>query len=183
MFLDVDSNIDRDVLDALEAKAIKYVNEHGSYETDNSVIPSTHSNPYKEEAVDNLFERILFRMEVLGYDLNRIESTYVVEESIFHTKRNGIRAQGRYDVNTGRFTVLPESDIDLSRDVIKNQTAAIMREQIFGNQKVKAVLNCEIEFSSPSTAAVFVLGGSQNGWTEWINARNQTLDFVYRQQN
>ena len=35
-------------------------------------------------------------------------------------------------------------------------------------------------FSSPSSAAVFVLGGSQNGWTEWVNEAGETLDTVYR---
>lgn len=54
MFLDDDNNIDRDVLDSLEAKAIDYVRNHGSYETDNSATPSPRLSPYKEERVEAL---------------------------------------------------------------------------------------------------------------------------------
>ena len=48
MFLDDDNNIDRDVLDSLEAKTIEYVRDHGSYETDNSATPSPRLSPYKD---------------------------------------------------------------------------------------------------------------------------------------
>ena len=50
MFLDDDNNIDRDVLDSLEAKAIEYVRTHGSYETDNASTPCPRVNPYKEHS-------------------------------------------------------------------------------------------------------------------------------------
>ena len=73
MFLDDEVNIDRDVLDALEANAIDYVRTHGSYETDNSDTPQPYVSPYKEQTVQSLHRSILFRMAALGYDLNRIE--------------------------------------------------------------------------------------------------------------
>ena len=43
-----------------------------------------------------------------------------------------------------------------------------------------ATLHDDVTFGSPSSAAVFVLGGSQNGWTEWINNAGETLDAAYR---
>mgnify|MGYP001672051093 CR=1 FL=1 len=49
MFLDDEVNIDRDVLDALEANAIDYVRTHGSYETDNSATPQPYVSPYRPE--------------------------------------------------------------------------------------------------------------------------------------
>lgn len=58
MFLDNENNIDRDVLDALEAKAIDYVRTHGSYETDNTASPNPHISPYKEQSVERLHETI-----------------------------------------------------------------------------------------------------------------------------
>lgn len=180
MFLDDDNNIDRDVLDSLEAKAIEYVRTHGSYETDNASTPCPRVNPYKEERVESLHKSILFRMEVLGFDLDRVDEAPGVVNAVFHTKKIGVRASGRYNKDTGRFTVLAGSEIELSREIIKNKGAIDARQQLFGDQEGRAVLDDDVEFPSPSAAAVFVLGGSQNGWTEWVNDRGQTLDSVYR---
>lgn len=181
MFLDEDWNIDRDVLDALEATAISYVQEHGSYETDNVQIPAPRLSPYKEQRVKTLHNGILFRMEALGYDLNRSESLPSAFSHVeFHTERRGVRAKGRYDQKDGSFTVLAGSQIDLDKPVIKNQSAIKTRQRLFAEGHGKAQLEENVTFSSPSTAAVFVLGGSQNGWVEWVDDLGRTLDSVYR---
>ena len=180
MFLDDDNNIDRDVLDSLEAKAIDYVHNHGSYETDNSATPSPRLSPYKEERVEELHASILFRMRALGYDLDRADAMPTTGPALFHTKRTGARASGRYNKDTGSFTVLAGSEVDLSRAVLKNQGAIAARRQLFGEVSGRVVLADDVEFASPSAAAVFVLGGSRNGWTEWVDDFGQTLDRVYR---
>lgn len=179
MFLDDDNNIDRDVLDALEARAIDYVRSHGSYETDNAATPSPHVSPYKGQRVERLHEDVLFRMRVLGYDLDRQDKGPSVA-STFHTKKNGIKASGRYDKETGRFTVLAGSVIALDKPIIKNVGAMEARKDVFGESAERAALEDDLTFASPSAAAVFVLGGSQNGWTEWKNDEGKTLDEVYR---
>lgn len=183
MFLDEDWNIDRDVLDALEAKAISYIQKHGSYETDNKMIPSPRLSPYKEQRVKELHDDILFRMEVLGLDLNRFEPNESTRHASFHTRKNGVHAQGRYNVQDGSFTVLAGSEIDLDKSVIKNRVATESRSRLFGASSGSKILNEDISFSSPSSAATFVLGGSQNGWVEWVDSRGQTLDSVYRHQS
>ncbi|WP_241677187.1 GIY-YIG nuclease family protein [Bifidobacterium jacchi] len=180
MFLDTDINIDRDVLDVLEAKVIDYVRRNGSYETDNTFLPGPHVNPYKEQRVEDLHSSILFRMKVLGYDLDREETVPVVGNTLFHTTRNGVQASGRYDTATGRFTVIAGSQVDLDRNIIKNQSAVAVRRHLFGERAGKEQLPDDIVLSSPSAAAVFVLGGSQNGWTEWVSDQGKTLDEVYR---
>lgn len=180
MFLDDDNNIDRDSLDMLEAEAIDYVRNHGSYETDNSATPNPRRNPYKEQRVKRLHSSILFRMEALGYDLNRVYSGPADTEIYFHTKRNGIHARGRYDKASGQFIVLTGSEIALDIPIIKNQRAISSRRELFGDSAARAVLERDISFPSPSAAAVFVLGGSANGWIEWVNDNGQTLDLVYR---
>lgn len=180
MFLDDDNNIDRDVLDALEAKAIDYVRSHGAYETDNSATPSPRMNPYKEQSVERLHQSILFRMNALGYDLDRTYDGPVGEASLFHTKRNSVHATGRFDKNTGRLTVLAGSEVALERPVIKSGIAMTARKELFGDVATRSELGQDVTFSSPSAAAVFVLGGSANGWVEWVNDQGQTLDSVYR---
>ena len=183
MFLDEDWNIDRDVLDALEAKAIGFIQKHGSYETDNKQIPSPHLSPYKEQRVESLHDSILFRMEVLGYDLQRIEMAVVSQHAVFHTKKNEVVARGKYDTRNGSFTVLAGSEIDLGRPALKSQGAQELRKQLFGDASGKVNLGEDITFPSPLAAAVFVLGGSQNGWVEWLDDAGRSLDSVYRKQD
>lgn len=179
MFLDNENNIDRDILDALEAKAIDFVRTHGSYETDNAASPNPRISPYKEQSVERLHESVLWRMQVLGYDLDRLEVGPSSAET-FHTKKNGIRANGRYDKETGRFTVLAGSTIALDKPIIKNNGALKARKDLFGDAIERATLSDDITFQSSSTAAIFVLGGSQNGWIEWVNDKDETLDKAYR---
>lgn len=180
MFLDNETNMDRDVLDALEARAIGYVCTHGSYETDNLDTPQPYVDPYKEPRVRRLHESILFRMAALGYGLDRTDDAVTAGHAVFHTRRNGIVAKGRYDERTGRFTVLAGSQVDLSRPVLKNVGAADARRKLFGEGSGASTLRDDVAFGSPSSAAAFVLGGSQNGWTEWVNEAGETLDAAYR---
>lgn len=183
MFLDDDQNISKDALDVLEAKAIEYVRTHGSYETDNSDTPKPYIDPYKEEAVERLHERILFRMAALGYDQNRIDQGPAGATAVFHTKKNGIRGTGRYDKTTGHFTVLAGSKVNLSKPVLKNASVATLRSEMFDSITGIADLTEDLEFPTPSAAAVFVLGGSQNGWIEWVNNDGETLNQVYRSED
>jgi hypothetical protein len=43
-------------------------------------------------------------------------------------------------------------------------------------------LESDKTFSSPSTAADFCIGSSNNGWLVWKDKDGQTLDAVYRKQ-
>lgn len=180
MFLADDVHIDRDVLDELEAKAIEYVRNHGSYETENAATPAPAFNPYNEQQVQKLHESILFRMEALGYDLDRAYEGPETGAVVFHTKKYGVAANGRYDKESGKFTVLAGSCIALDKPIIKNQIAIAAREKIFKDSVARETLIDDVVFLSPSAAAVFVLGGSQNGWTEWVDENNNTLSDIYR---
>lgn len=182
MFLDEETNIDRDVLDGLEAKAIDYVKSHGDYETDNAVAPSPTINPYKEQRIEMLHEDVLFRMRVLGYDLDRDPENPTAINDVFHTRKNGVHAKGRYDKETGNFTVLAGSEVALDRSVINNRSVAATRNQLFGEATEHETLEDDMTFASPSAAAVFVLGGSQNGWTEWADSDGNTLSDAYRME-
>jgi len=42
------------------------------------------------------------------------------------------------------------------------------------------ILKKTLSFKSPSGAADFALGGSNNGWIEWKTAEKVTLDALYR---
>lgn len=194
MFLAPDNEFSMDVVSGLEAMAIKYIKDHGSYEVDNDIAPKPYVSPYNESFINGLHEDILFRMAVLGFDLDAVgdDETDVDSQTVFHTVRRGVKGLGRYDAQAGVFEVLPGSQVCM--DILPgskkrpNNKVVSLRDQLMAcgslvEQDGVWILKEEVSFSSPSMAAVFVLGGSQNGWTEWVDPQGHTLSSVYRKED
>ena len=103
-------------------------------------------------------------------------------EHLFYTKGRGCDAKGFYSSNG--FTVLKGS-------VIANTSAPSLkwgdkRDRLAGEYAAtdcgKLVMTSDKTFSSPSTAADFCIGSSNNGWIVWKDEDGNTLDSVYRKQ-
>ena len=84
-----------------------------------------------------------------------------------------------------RFEVLEGSRI--GRTEYKSLSPAIARQRrsALKNGDVtdvnsEYVLNKSMSFSSPSSAAMSVLGASANGWAEWKSKDGKTLDKLFR---
>lgn len=193
MFLAPDNEFSMDIVSGLEALAISYIRAHGPYEVDNSDDPQPYISPYNESFINSLHEDILFRMAVLGFDLDAVgdDSNANSFDGVFHTFKRGIRGLGVYKATEGSFDVLSGSQVDVDTPAgTKTKPNAtinnLRRDLVESGALVKAndgmyQLKETVSFASPSTAAVFILGGSQNGWTEWIDALGRTLSFVYRE--
>ncbi|MDO4590789.1 MAG: GIY-YIG nuclease family protein [Slackia sp.] len=211
MHLSPDSEFSLDVVSGLEKRMISYIADHGSYASENSVIPKPFVSPYTEAFIANLHEDILFRMGVLGFDLGAVDDVESVPPTrpsgaleadfdaigddaaddgmVFHTTCRGIEARGRYDSGTGKFTVLAGSQVDVAmlcgsrekvntglesrRDSLRDEGLLVLEDGVWR-------VVCDVDFSTPSAAATFVLGASQNGWTEWVSESGDTLSSVYR---
>ena len=104
--------------------------------------------------------------------------------SRLHALNKLIRSQilGVYDGE--KFEVLEGSEIDMSRkchsENIERQRQTAIQNGDIGLNGNKYILNVSVPFTSPSSAAMFVLGGSTNGWIEWKNKDGKTLDEMYR---
>lgn len=179
MFLTDNQNMSQDVLNGLEKKAIEYISSHGSYSSRNDNLPKPYVSPYSEESIERLHADVLFRMSALGYDLDRT-CEKPSDNPVFHTKRNGIKGLGTYDESAGSFRVLAGSQVDMSRQIIKNAHASDERTRLFPGESGVVTLAEDVVFPAPSAAAVFVLGGSANGWIEWVDDNGNTLSSVYR---
>lgn len=64
-------------------------------------------------------------------------------------------------------------------------TMETQRQTALSNDDIVCVdgkykLNVSVSFTSPSSAAMFALGGSTNGWVEWKDKDGKTLDELYR---
>jgi hypothetical protein len=192
MHLAADSELSSDVVNGLESLAIDYIRNHGAYSVDNLATPKPYVSPYSESFINQLHEDILFRMDVLGYGLDAVGDDDMSEGLTFHTARRHVDGRGVYDATAGVFTVVAGSEVDLThKPGAKNKPSAKMEsmreERIANGTLVQSVdgrycLTEPVDFSSPSSAAVFVLGGSQNGWKEWIAEDGRTLSDVYRKQ-
>lgn len=192
MFLVPDNEFSVDVIRGLERTAIQYIHEHGSYEVDNGNEPSPYVSPYHEALIEELHDEMLFRMNVLGFDLDAIWDGAPESDAglLFHTVRRGVKGLGTYNAETGKFDVLPGSQIDM--DVLPGTTKQPivrlleLRASLLADENIQLtepgthILKTTVSFDSPSAAAEFVLGGSQNGWTEWVDDSGRTLSTVYR---
>lgn len=194
MFLAPDNEFSMDIVSGLESMCITYIREHGAYEVDNAAEPKPYVSPYSEAFIAELHEDILFRMSLLGFDLDAVGSDSGSENDAiteFHTYRRGVKSRGIYKSEEGVFEVLAGSQIDLSVQpgTTKKPTANIIasRENLLESGVIQLNedgfyrLSENVQFNSPSAAAVFVLGGSANGWTEWIDELGRTLSKVYRE--
>ena len=104
------------------------------------------------------------------------------KEHLFYANGRGCKAKGFYSSNG--FTILKGSLI--AKDIAPSFPWRDKREKLLQEYtELKGsdlVVISNKTFSSPSTAATFVLGRSSNGWLDWKDEEGNTLDSVYRKQ-
>lgn len=101
-------------------------------------------------------------------------------QKVFHTTRRGIR--GLLAVTAAGYVVLSGSVIDIDTPLYEsNHTGIKRRQEALQNGAISRrddgvyELKANCVFKSPSAAAEFVLGSSQNGLKEWIDDEKQPL--------
>lgn len=181
MFLADSKTFTLDMISGLEKFAILKAQESKRYTVENTVIPKYEIDEYDMASVEEIYDEIQFIMGTQGYKMDDAKAT-LNEASILHTTRNGIEAFGVYDGE--KFEVLEGSEIDMSRschsaNIEKQRQTAIQNKNIV-NTGNKYISKVSFPFSSPSSAAMFVLGGSTNGWVEWKDKDGKTLDELFR---
>ena len=181
MFLADNKTFSLDMISGLEAYAINKAHDSNRYKVENSVNPKYEIDEYDLPLIEEIYEEIQFIMATQGYKMDNSKST-LNEVNTLHTTRNGTLAFGVYDGEN--FEVLEGSEVDMSRKC----HSAVMEKQrktAFANRDIVCVdgkykLTVSVSFTSPSSAAMFVLGGSSNGWVEWKDKDGKTLDELYR---
>lgn len=181
MFLADNKTFSLDMISGLEVYAINKAHDSNRYKVENSVNPKYEIDEYDLPLIEEIYEEIQFIMATQGYKIDNSKST-LNEVNTLHTTRNGTLAFGVYDGEN--FEVLEGSEVDMSRKchsaVMEKQrkTASANGDIVCVDGKYK--LTVSVSFTSPSSAAMFVLGGSSNGWVEWKDKDGKTLDELYR---
>ena len=181
MFLADSKTFSLDMISGLEAFAIGQAIEAKRYKVENTVNPKYEIDEYDLPLIEEVYEEIKFIMATQGYKMENSKAT-LNEANILHTTRNGVHALGVYDGE--KFEVLEGSEIDMSRkchsdNIEKQRQTAIQNGDIVCRDS-KYILNVSVPFTAPSSAAMFVLGGSTNGWIEWKNKDGKTLDELFQ---
>lgn len=181
MFLADSKTFSLDMISGLEAFAIGKAIDAKRYKVENTVNPKYEIDEYDLPLIEEVYEEIKFIMATQGYKMENSKAT-LNEANILHTTRNGVHAFGVYDGE--KFEVLEGSEIDMSRKchserIEKQRQTAIQNGDIVCRDS-KYILNVSVPFTAPSSAAMFVLGGSTNGWVEWKNKEGKTLDELFR---
>lgn len=148
---------------------------------DNMQIPKAPNLPeHQRDSMDEFFEDVKFLASFIG--CNIFEISQPKAEHLFYTKGRGCNATGFY--SSDGFTVLKGSVI--AKTVVPSFHWREKREKMIQEyasiEDNALTLTSDITFSSPSTAADFCIGSSNNGWLVWKDIDSNTLDSVYRKQ-
>lgn len=171
----------------LEYLAINACNQANEYILpENKQIPSIKDLelPEPQENTNNLFFDAIKTLTFFsGYNIfNEIDNKN--HHELFFTKARGVNAKGFY--NERGFTVQKGSI--LAKDMTDSFSPALRakREMLIAkltsNVKGDIVLNSDYTFPSPSAASHFCLGRFSNGWLDWKDKTDQTLNDVYRKK-
>ena len=182
IFVSKDADMTKVDVQYLEHKAIAEAKKSNTFIlNENKQVPKAPNLPeYQRDTMDEFFEDIKFLASFIG--CNIFEITKPKEEHLFYVKGRGCDAKGFY--SSSGFTVLKGSII------AEKSTPSFhwkeKREKLISEYATKKglalIVTSDIPFSSPSTAAMFCLGRSANGWDEWKDKEHITLDAIYRKQ-
>ena len=183
IFVSNDADMTKADVQYLEHKAIVEAKKANTFIlSDNKQTPKAPNLPeYQQDSMDEFFEYVKFLAAFSG--CNIFEISQPKAEHLFYTKGSrGCDAKGFY--NSNGFTVLRGSVIACG--VVPSfkwkEKRDILIKEYVSLENGKFIMNSDMTFPSPSTAAVFVLGRPSNGWTDWKDKDGNTLDSIYRRQ-
>lgn len=182
IFVSKDEDMTKADVQYLEYKAIAEAQKANTFVlSENKQIPKAPNLPeHQRDAMDEFFEDIKFLASFMG--CNIFDISQPKEEHLFYAKGRRCDAMGYY--NPSGFTVLKGSLV--ASDSLPSLNWKEKREKLIKEYGELAdgyyALTSDITFSSPSTAAMFCLGRTTNGWSKWKDKDGNTLDSVYRKQ-
>lgn len=182
IFVSKDADMTKVDVQYLEHKAIAEAKKANTFVlNDNKQLPKAPNLPeYQQDSMDEFFTDVKFLASFIG--CNIFERAEPKTEHLFYTKGRGSNAKGFY--SSDGFTVLKGSVI--AKEIVpsfnwKEKRAKMLQEYTTIRDGV-LVMASDKTFSSPSTAADFCIGSSNNGWLVWKDKDGNTLDSVYRKQ-
>lgn len=182
IFVSKDADMTKVDVQYLEHKAIVEAKKANSFVlNDNKQTPKAPNLPeHQQDSMDEFFNDVKFLASFIGCNIFEIKQPKA--EHLFYTKGRGCNAIGFY--NSDGFTVLKGSII--AKTTVPSfkwkDKRNKMQKEYASIEDGALIMTSDKTFSSPSTAADFCIGSSNNGWLVWKDKNGITLDAVYRKQ-
>jgi len=182
VFISKDENLNKAHVKYLENRLHEIAKFVNRYTIENSIIPTQSSISESDKAeMEEFIEYIKMLVNTLGHKVfeeKRELKSKQKQESFFITAARGANGQG--EPTSDGFVVFKSSKAaativnSLSQSFITYRQKLI-EEGIFVNKGEYFEFTDDYIFSSPSTAAVMIMGRNANGLTEWKNNDGKTL--------
>jgi len=184
LFISKDENLNKAHIKYLENGLYEIAKKVNRYQIDNTTMPtqSSISEPDRAE-MEEFIENIKIIINTLGHKVfeekRESKPKYKQEqETFFIQAARGADAQG--EPTSDGFVVLKGSRIANSAVPSLSSNLLRLRDSLIDNGIIQSIngiyeLSEDFVFSSPSTAAVVVLGRNANGLTEWKLKDGTTL--------
>lgn len=182
-FISKDENLNKAHIKYIESRLHSLAKEAGRYQVENSVIPTQSSISESDRAeMEEFISNIKLLVNTLGHKVfeekREIKNNQQQQPTFWLKGARGAEAQG--EPTTEGFVVFKGSKATLSTVNSISPSFAKFREQLI--EQSVLVQNGEVYeftedsiFSSPSTAAVMVMGRNANGLLEWKLPNGVTL--------
>lgn len=141
------------------------------------------SNQWSKNNIRNIIEVA----KKLGYKINQsnsvmrqMDDAVTKEDDIVHCfLRRNADAQGIFHISSQTLVVQKGSIVNSNHlPSINGETKEKREAQLIKYTKLvdgESIVKSDIEFKSPSGAALFCVGGSSNGWLDWKDAEHNAL--------
>lgn len=182
VFISKDENLNKAHIKYLENRLHEIAILTNRYKVDNSIIPTQSSISESDKAeMEEFIENVKMLVNTLGHKVfeEKREFKSKQKQATFFIKA-ARGADGQGEPTSDGFVVLKGSKAAAS--IVNSMTSnfislrqKLIDENVLINQGDYFEFSEDYIFSSPSTAAVIVMGRNANGLTEWKNKEGKTL--------
>lgn len=181
-FISKDENLNKAHIKYLENRLFEQAKSVSRYILENNTIPTQSSISESDRAeMEEFIENIKILVNTLGHKVfeEKREAKRSQHQAIFYIKSaRGADAKG--EPTSDGFVVLKGSKVATSTVPSITQNFSRLRDELISNEVITErnglmEISDDYVFSSPSTAAVIVMGRNANGLTEWKQKSGITL--------
>jgi len=192
VFISKDENLNKAHIKYLESRLFEIANTASRYEIQNANIPTKSSISESDQAeMEEFIEYIKILINTMGFKVFEplIKQDLVNndnEEKLYIKAARGADAKGKR--TSDGFVVFRNSEI--ATDTVKSYREKglnKLRDELIENKIIvkvedKLIFKSDYLFSSPSAAAMVIMGRSANGLLEWKDSSGKVLRDIEKQE-